>query len=228
MRVIREMTAEAPDLKCRGGLGSNLSGLAVLRQSARNVPLLLRHIMAVAAFPPRQLPRVFKTARAAAIGQADAASDIMVLVDEGVMHFICSMSVPGREEPPDFRAVAELVARSVAGIVVVETPPELALIRASQRDEPASRFSSGTPRAVLERLYRDFERTLSALLDEVERLAVPVLRVNGALDARTNAERIIMWTRELHGRQVHQRPVEDRAPAAFQMTGSPQPERSFN
>jgi hypothetical protein len=227
MQVIREMTAEEPDLRCRDGLGSSLSRFSVLRQSATNLPLLLRHVLSVAAFPPRQLPRVFKTARAAAIGQADAASDSMVLVDEGVMHFICSMSVPGREEPPDFRAVAELVARSVAGIVVVDTSPELALVRASRRSAPHSRFSSRTPPAVLAKLYHDFERTLRALVQEVERLAVPILWVNGADDARANADRIIGWTRMLHGRQLQRRPEEVHQPAGFSMSPSPRPTATF-
>jgi pimeloyl-ACP methyl ester carboxylesterase len=193
MQVIREMTAEEPDLRCRDGLGSSLSRFSVLRQSATNLPLLLRHVLSVAAFPPRQLPRVFKTARAAAIG----------------------------------RAVAELVARAVAGIVVVDTSPELALVRASRRSAPHSRFSSRTPPAVLAKLYHDFERTLRALVQEVERLAVPILWVNGADDARANADRIIGWTRMLHGRQLQRRPEEVHQPAGFSMSPSPRATATF-
>jgi hypothetical protein len=198
MRLVDEAASADPDMRCRFKGRASLAAPPKLLPSLQSVPILFRYIVAEAAFPPRQIARVFKAARLAGINKAELCQQDLTLVDGGLIHFICSMAVPARRTPANLACIAELVADCVSGIVVLDANLDLARARARQRLAPHTRFSSISSPAELKRLYADFDRILKELLQQLERCSLPILRLNGSEAPKLNAQHMLSWSRQLH------------------------------
>lgn len=203
MSAVREVATANLGTGSEPGKGAQDGDLRSLVGALYGLPLLMAHVTEISAFPPRQISRVFKATRAAVRNRASADESEVSVVDEGIVHYICSMSVPARRPPGDLARIARFISAHVDAVAVVGIDPELALARALQRCAPLTRFRAGQDPELLRRLFRDFDAILDALLAALKRFEVPILRLDGEGSSASNAQHLLAWSkclkRETHG-----------------------------
>lgn len=158
------------------------------------------YVLETSRSPLSQAGRVLKVMRASARNRTAAREQSgVILVDEGVVHYLCSMSIPAKRN--DFPRLPELtrrlIERSLDGVAWVKLPTTEAMSRALKRDSPCSRFNAQSDPAALESLYSDFATIIERIRSELLVLGVPTIELDGSADPDVNVDRLRAWADQL-------------------------------